>query len=177
MPIVFTAVGVVLAILSLFTVVHAFTVDMDAIGWLFLLGPLSLLSFARADSEAREARGDEPSSSSMAWLMYGLTAIFSFWSLLCLWAQATDAVRMPFGLMAAAICGGFAYASYGGARRRREPVAQRDMATIPSRIDPPSKEVAAPVSQRLGELAGLRDAGLVSDEDYEREKARILGDL
>jgi Short C-terminal domain len=85
-------------------------------------------------------------------------------------------------LMRAAAVGGVAYmGSKAGAAKANQQAAQAQAAQAPPAPAPAAPAPAAPAADsaqdriaQLKELAGLRDAGVLTEEEFASEKAKIL---
>jgi Short C-terminal domain len=86
-------------------------------------------------------------------------------------------------LLRAAAVGGGAYAMGKHTQRAREDReqaaydqgAQQSMAAAPPPAAPQSSGITADDTQRLEELGRLHDQGVLTDEEFAAQKARILG--
>lgn len=82
-------------------------------------------------------------------------------------------------LLRAAAVGGGAYAlGRAGSRRREEEAYEQGMATggAPAPQAPaPSAGITSQDTERLAELGKLHDSGVLTDEEFAAEKAKILG--
>jgi hypothetical protein len=88
-------------------------------------------------------------------------------------------VRRGPGLLGAAAVGGVAYAAGRGAadraareRRQDEQIANLEAGQAPA---PPPAPASDERIRQLRELGELKASGVLSEDEFQREKARILG--
>lgn len=101
-------------------------------------------------------------------------------------------VRRGPGLLGAAAVGGVAYAAgrSGASRAAQEQMQNEQIADLQAQqaapqqpvAAPPPPEAAAPADmtsddrlRQLRELGELKSSGVLTDEEFQREKARLLG--